>query len=232
MKGILGVLLPVLLCGCASQGVDDVEIANISITDDILFYDGELNEESVALAIDTSQSRQLSQLNIRSYGGEITSAMRFATWIRSKGLDVEINEICFSSCANYIFPAGRMKYVSEKDLIGWHGGAYQKVEEDEFDDPEDAASFNLYIVKAQKQETALFQYLGVNPALPNLGQQPGNDCQTHGEQGWYYSVEDLKRLGVDHVVLTDGQWEPLTYHAKDVCQLVLTPTAKMTKVVQ
>lgn len=219
MNKLLCILSLAILSGCASQSLDDVEMAKVEVVEDVLFYDGELNEESINLALDKVQGHQIKRVNIKSPGGEVTSSMIFANWIRSNGIDVEINEMCFSSCANYVFPAGVHKYISEKDFIGWHGSAHQKYEK--LPDPEAEKSFQKYIAKAREMETKLYKYLGVNSKLPIMGQLNGYSCQRHDEWGWYYSVSDLKKLGVDNIVLTDGHWDPSRYHSKKLCQLIL-----------
>ncbi|MGX9608655.1 hypothetical protein [Acinetobacter sp. T63] len=38
-------------------------------------------------------------------------------------LNVEVGQYCFSSCANYVFPAGKVKYLNWCSQLGWHGGA-------------------------------------------------------------------------------------------------------------
>ncbi len=219
MSKLLSILSLAILSGCASQPLDDVEIAKVEVVEDVLFYEGELNEESINIALDKAQGHQIKRININSPGGEVTSSMMFANWIRSNGIDVEVNEMCFSSCANYVFPAGVNKYVSEKDFIGWHGSAHQKYEK--LPDPDAEKSFQKYIAKARVMETKFYKSLGVNSKLPIMGQVDGYSCQVHDEWGWYYSVSDLKKLGVDNIVLTDGHWDPSHYHSKKLCQLIL-----------
>lgn len=42
-------------------------------------------------------------------------------WVRDMGLVVEVDVICFSSCADYIFPAGRARVIRADAFVGWHG---------------------------------------------------------------------------------------------------------------
>lgn len=41
--------------------------------------------------------------------------------IHRRGMDVEVFGLCFSSCANYIFPAGKNKSITSLGIVGWHG---------------------------------------------------------------------------------------------------------------
>ena len=41
------------------------------------------------------------------------------------GLVVEVDVICFSSCADYVFPAGRARVIRADAFVGWHGNERQ-----------------------------------------------------------------------------------------------------------
>ena len=40
-------------------------------------------------------------------------------------LVVEVDVICFSSCADYIFPAGQARVIRADAFVGWHGNERQ-----------------------------------------------------------------------------------------------------------
>lgn len=63
-------------------------------------------------------------LKVRSEGGDTEAGMLLGRFIRSKHLDLEINGLCASSCANYIFPAARRKLIARGSLLAFHGTAY------------------------------------------------------------------------------------------------------------
>lgn len=58
-----------------------------------------------------------------SGGGITTVGMALGRFIYDNDMDVKITNFCFSSCANYIFPAGKTKYIGKNAVIGWHGDA-------------------------------------------------------------------------------------------------------------
>lgn len=220
MSKLIRLIGLVLVLGSGYFFLSDDHAAKIEIVEDVLFFHGELSDESVKRAISLAKGYSISRVNINSEGGEVISAIMLANWIRDNKLDVEITDMCFSSCANYVFPAGMVKYVSRKDLIGWHGGAYQ--ENEKMDDPELEKMLQEYIKEAREKETKLYQRLGINPDITTLGQMDEYYCQHAQEHGWYYSVADLNKLGIDNIVLIDGEWSPSRYHSKDVCQVKLS----------
>ena len=46
-------------------------------------------------------------------------------WVFDHQLDVIVDELCFSSCANYIFTAGKNKIIGKDAIVGWHGSEQQ-----------------------------------------------------------------------------------------------------------
>jgi len=61
-----------------------------------------------------------------SGGGDGATAMALGILIHRHRWDVEVVDICASSCANWIFPAGRTKYLDRDSLLLFHGGPYQE----------------------------------------------------------------------------------------------------------
>lgn len=58
-------------------------------------------------------------------GGDGLAAIAFGTLIHRHGWDVEVTDLCISSCANFIFPAGKTKYLHHDSLLVFHGGYHQ-----------------------------------------------------------------------------------------------------------
>lgn len=72
-----------------------------------------------ALAILRTQA--IHKIVISSMGGDVDAALDIADEILARGIDVYVEGPCFSSCANYIFPAARHKYVARDGVVAWHG---------------------------------------------------------------------------------------------------------------
>jgi hypothetical protein len=69
----------------------------------------------------TSPDTPLNQIIINeSLGGNTAAALRMARWIRSRNLDLVVKGWCASSCADYLFLAGRRKTLINA-IIAYHG---------------------------------------------------------------------------------------------------------------
>ncbi len=64
---------------------------------------------------------ETKRLQVRSYGGDVLIALKVARYISDHQLDLEVNEVCGSSCANYWFMAAHTKIVTTGAYIGFHG---------------------------------------------------------------------------------------------------------------
>jgi ATP-dependent protease ClpP protease subunit len=67
-------------------------------------------------------SHEHSVIVIRSGGGDIDMALSMAEAMENKNITVVVKDICASSCANYIFLAGRQRVVLKDALLLYHGG--------------------------------------------------------------------------------------------------------------
>lgn len=66
-----------------------------------------------------------SRIIINSTGGDSGAALAISRLILRYNMDVEVLDFCNSSCANYIFTAGRNKYLNPHSLVIFHGGLSQ-----------------------------------------------------------------------------------------------------------
>lgn len=60
-----------------------------------------------------------------SGGGDGFAALAIGTLVHRHHWDVEVVDLCMSSCANFIFPAGKTKYLHRDSIVVFHGGPYQ-----------------------------------------------------------------------------------------------------------
>lgn len=65
----------------------------------------------------------VQKVHLRSPGGDVASAIEIAREIHRQNMDVVVDGSCFSSCANYLFIAGRSKKVVNGGALLLHGGA-------------------------------------------------------------------------------------------------------------
>ena len=215
----LVIALSVLVLGIDSvlaEGQPD--LPTISVVGDNVSYSGQLTPEGFALLRDATAGKQIRSLTIRSGGGEIGAGMDFGFWTFDNKLDVIVSEGCFSSCANYVFPAGERKTILAGAVVAWHGSALQQSFETESSlrkelersykrekktlskEQEDVdlgkLAANLQTLKVRQAE--FFRKIGVDEYVTRIGQEK------FGAKGFYFlSVEDMARFGIKNVVAPD-----------------------------
>ncbi|WP_240432766.1 hypothetical protein [Vibrio halioticoli] len=75
------------------------------------------------------------------------------------------------------------------------------------------AVFMDYISILREKETRFFNAVGVDQKITTYGQTTKNSCQlAQKTDGWYYSVEDLKRMGIKNITIKgDGLKSEIEY---------------------
>ena len=140
------------------------------------------------------------------------------SFIYSNGLNVRVDSYCLSSCANYVFTAGSVKYVSSNALIAFHGGATSKsIMNDTLLEKvpisERKKLIDKYTSNKKKlviTEEEFFDLIGVQQKITTLGET--NRCLPLWEAkyaGWLYTKSSLSKLGVKNIVVNGGKWEPM-----------------------
>ena len=201
---------------------------SVSLEGSTLRYEGLITDASnqrLRELYESSDPRP-SVLRIRSFGGEINAGMDLGNFVFDRELVVEVFEYCFSSCANYVVTAARSLRLEPTAVLGWHGGATQKIDPQTVSVTVDGKELQGAERRAQltrlalekmmrsniERETAFFERVGVDPRITVLGQtdfyrERYTEAQKYS--GWYFSLEDLRRLGVRPVtVIGDGEWQP------------------------
>ena len=94
---------------------------SVRLDGDAIFFTGRIDGASVAEFLRLLRDPAVARLVIQSQGGLVAPALDMAEAVHERGLDVEVAQACLSSCANYVFPAGRRKLLSGPEAVGWHG---------------------------------------------------------------------------------------------------------------
>ncbi|KFC68499.1 peptidase [Massilia sp. LC238] len=164
-------------------------------------------------------------LSIRSKGGVTGAGIELGRWVHAQGLTVKVMEYCFSSCANYVFPAAPRKVVSNFAVVGYHGGlssmSFQLDREQEAmlktlpAGQREALRAKLEqavreAAAPQAAEEALyFALIGVQQRITTLGQSPAHaQAETEQSVGWTYSIADFAKLGVRDIRVVNPPWKP------------------------
>ena len=191
-----------------------------------LEYVGSINQKAnqQLIALYDSLAAKPAVLSIRSPGGEVNAGMDLGSWVRAHKLNVRVMEFCLSSCANYVFPAGIEKIVSNFAMIGYHGGpgklekltldeSAQKIYDALPPDQQKALMAEFASVSQQggRREAQYFEQLGVRADISSLGQSQRYDQFVKANPnaaGWTYSLEDFARLGVRDISVINPPWKP------------------------
>jgi len=209
------------------------EPAVVRVQGDTLYYTGNMSKASSAAfdaAVAGVRRGQLTRMVISSGGGDTVEGRHVGRWVRDMGLVVEVDVICFSSCADYVFPAGRARVIRADAFVGWHGNERQ------FDviaartgmsvanqvaaippadvAPGPRAAFVQDALRSfavtQKDEAEFYASLGLNDAFAVcavgdvLEKRPGYA----GQIGWGFPLADMARLGLANTVyLGEGRYE-------------------------
>ena len=89
------------------------------ISSDTLSFKGSINEDEL------EKFNQIFNSNIKNIivdsGGGLTDAgLSIGEIIANSNVNIEVQGVCMSSCANYIFTAGKNKIIN-KGVVGFHG---------------------------------------------------------------------------------------------------------------
>lgn len=140
----------------------------------------------------------ITTFEITSPGGEIEPSISLGEFIFNNQLSVYLPDICLSSCANYLFTAGKTKILNEDTVLGWHGGAEQQsflTDIQSISDPNLRQQQLTWLTNLRQKEHDFFQLIGVDQKICTLGQSEPYNI----EGFWDYSIDDLKSFGITHI---------------------------------
>lgn len=113
------ILLIAVVCGCST-----VQTHPLSISGNTLILRGIITNQTANDFRQALTDHRIHTVQLASGGGDVESAIQIAREIHERGIDVEVVGDCFSSCANYIFPAGKTKTISGLGIVAWHGNIH------------------------------------------------------------------------------------------------------------
>ena len=215
-------MLPLLFISSMARAADTTQVFH---DQGELNYVGPLDEQANAklFALYDSLKDKPDTLAIRSKGGPTTQGMALGQWVHDHKLDIKVLEYCLSSCANYVFPAGAHKVVSNFAVIGLHGGASSaSFNYDESTKKMLAAmppkerqtlidQINASIKGDAVNEQAYLKALGVRADYVTLGQEERHQKIYRDDPnviGWTYSLEDFGRMGIHDISVINPPWLP------------------------
>ena len=206
-------LLALVISACATGPQPRAKApATAGFDGEALWYRGEIGAlPPLRRLFELYETRQPTptRLRIDSPGGDVLLALTLGEWILERGLDVEIEHECASACANYVFTAGRRKWLQTHSRVYWHGGAFQVSLE--VDALQRGAGVHRELLAWRERELAFFARAGVDPRITIYGQRPPWETQYTRDAylGYDYSLKDLTQFGLRDVALLGGDtWAP------------------------
>jgi hypothetical protein len=209
--------------GAATQPADAVTLVGqdvrIERNGNTVTYRGRLTEKGFDALRQIARNRAVTALLIESVGGEIVLGMDIGNWVADRELDVVVDRACLSSCANYIFTAGRSKQILPGAVVAWHGSAKQAGLLDGLDQVTQAdiesrglspreqrqelgrarkANMN-YLTAAIHKQDRFFYRVGVDEYITRVGNEQ------FGVRGFFYmSVADMAVFGIENVTAPEN----------------------------
>lgn len=189
------------------------ELTKVYLDKDAIVYDGPLFYKSLIQVQDLyKRNPGVTRIKINSRGGVTLVGLCFGEFVLKKELDVEVTERVFSSAANYIFPAGRKKYLHKNSIVGFHGGESSAIYKDLVSNKvihesnKDSESQTI----GQKWEESFYLRLGINPLLVTAGQNDRYEKNGAEYIGWTFTLPAFEFMNVNSIEKLDGYWEPNT----------------------
>ncbi len=179
-------------------------------------YSGSISDGNVERFLDAVKGKEIAELVISSGGGDINAGMALGEWVFDNRVDVVVEGMCMSSCANYVFTAARRKTIRDNAVVAWHGSVLQKTGMSDEDAREamteaysalpadDQEKYDLeelvsqaveqmkeYRENATVRQEAFFNKIGVDEYICRVG------IEEYGAESFFLlSVEDMARFGV------------------------------------
>ena len=106
---------------------EEGDASTLSIEGSTVVMIGDLDDGFYESFLSLVRGREdgITTLRVNSGGGITDEGIKLGHWIFEHGVDVVVDGLCFSSCANYIFTAGRNKTIMADSIVGWHGSEQQ-----------------------------------------------------------------------------------------------------------
>lgn len=202
MRSIICPLIAVLLCGMHPAD------ANIPPDAETVRYTGPISIEQNQEFFGRVSGKTVSRLLITSTGGDVEAGIALGQWVFENGIDVEVPEYCLSSCANYVFPAGKHKIIHTGAIVAWHGNYTHLVHTGLWQDDiagrmqrtgEDAVTARARVRSKAgwlaRMEQDFFKRIGVDEYLCWIGKQPPYNVPNY----YFLSGRDMARFGLTKI---------------------------------
>jgi len=115
----------ILICfGCDAKAMEYGLNGAIEVRGKTIVITGGISEDMPSKFKHLLRKQDIETVVLDSNGGVEAAAILIAKEIRKRKLAIVVDGLCLSSCANFLFPAGVSKSVTENSIVGWHSGDF------------------------------------------------------------------------------------------------------------
>lgn len=95
----------------------------VFVTEGTICIKGAIEEDAVGLVRRGFEEFEgVDIIVVNSLGGSVEANLSIAETIIEHETSLIVDSYCLSSCANYLLPAAKYRYLLNDSIIGWHGG--------------------------------------------------------------------------------------------------------------
>ncbi len=187
-------------------------IAAAKINENDALYSGAISLVKNKIFFAEIAGRNIRRLIITSSGGEVAAGIELGRWVFKNNIVVIVSGYCFSSCANYVFIAGRKKIIQPGSLVAWHGNYHHlqatglwrdniksRMKRTNEDLTIATAMISKQVSKLVNLEKDFFNMVGVNQYICWVGKMPPYNASNY----YSMSASDMSHFGVTHVTTAD-----------------------------
>lgn len=221
---VLSLLLILLLPACSTVYFKDGGKIYLSDSNETIYFESRVDASSVAEFVRIAQaSPKLNKVVLNSNGGDLEAGMDMGDYILSRNLDVEVENKCFSSCANNLFISGNKKIIQDGALVGWHGSAASNFRSSDFKCDKKRCDYQEYIAELVAKYGRSEDYFlnEMNKALAPLRERQQKfylvrdvdqhittygDCYSRNKEVWTYSISDMRKFGVKNIIADEEKY--------------------------
>jgi hypothetical protein len=190
MKKIFLLAVCLAISGCATNAS-----TSLIVSGDTLLIQGSISDATAEQFKHAVDQGDISRVLVASGGGLVEPAIAIANEIHKRRMDVEVVGNCFSSCANYIFPAGANKTISGLGIVAWHGNMSHMLHMHAVGSkPLDAETLKE-VQRLHELESAFFASVGLDQFICWFAKlEPYN-----ARNLYFLGAEDMARFGIANV---------------------------------
>ena len=186
--------------------------AGIDLKEGVAHYTGSISKQLNEQFFNLVKGKTVNRLVITSDGGDVAAGIALGSWVHQFGVDVEIREYCLSSCANYVFTAGKNKVITSGAVVAWHGNYNHLKQTGSWRDElpakqskgEDEASATRRLLdqvdELVRMEQDFFKRIGVDEYVCWVGKMPPYDVPNY----YFLSAKDMAKFGIQWVETPKG----------------------------